>query len=365
MASPSVFSLSLSLHPVRVVPSAGRAAAQVLRAARGRPLFVVTEARLLRLLAPFFQALLPRLGNPPVVTFPGGEARKTRRTKERLEDALLAQGLGRDGLVVAVGGGVVTDLAGFTAATFMRGVPYVSLPTTLLGMVDASLGGKTAVNTPRGKNLVGVFHPPQEVVAVLECLATLPLREIRAGLAECLKHGLMADADYFEAVAGTAPASLRANPREALGLVARSIALKGAVLEADPFERSGARNALNLGHTVAHALERASGWRMGHGPAVAAGLCWEAALAAVQGFCGEEEVRRVAAAVRCLGLDPCAEAIPPGEVFRAARADKKNARGEVRYIPLQKAGRLALPPPHTAPFREAELGRALRLLRRS
>lgn len=334
------------------------------RAARGRPLFVVTEERLLRVLAPFFEALLPPLGNPPVVAFPGGEARKTRRTKERLEDALLAAGLGRDGLVVAAGGGVVTDMAGFAAATFMRGVPYLSLPTTLLGMVDASLGGKTAVNTPRGKNLVGVFHPPEEVVAVLDCLGTLPLKEIRAGLAECLKHGLLLDGAYFETVAATDPRSLQRNPRQALALVARSIALKGAVLEADPFERSGARNALNLGHTVAHAMERISAWRLGHGPAVAAGLCWEGALAVVQGYCREEDLGRIVAAVRRLGLDPQAEAFTPGEVFRAARADKKNARGEVRYIPLQKAGRLALPPPHTAPFREAELERAVRILRR-
>ncbi len=326
---------------------------------------MVTEERLLRVLAPFFAALLEPLGNPPVVAFPGGEGRKTRRTKERLEDALLAAGLGRDGLVAAVGGGVVTDLAGFTAATFMRGVPYLSLPTTLLGMVDASLGGKTAVNTPGGKNLVGVFYPPEEVVEALDSLGTLPLRELRAGLAECLKHGLMADEAYAEAVAAVDPQDLRESPRKALPLVARSVALKGAVLEADPFERSGARNALNLGHTVAHALERLSGWRMGHGAAVAAGLCWEAALAVEQGFCREEDLRRVVAAVRRLGLHPRAEAFTPEEVFAAARADKKNARGEVRYIPLERVGRLALPPPHAAPFREAELGRAVRLLRRS
>lgn len=325
---------------------------------------MVTEERLLCRLAPFFSHFLPPLGTPPVIPFPGGEARKTRRTKERLEDALLAAGLGRGGLLVAVGGGVVTDLAGFTAATFMRGVPYLSLPTTLLGMVDASLGGKTAVNSPQGKNLVGVFHPPEEVVAVLDCLGTLPLRELRAGLAECLKHGLLADESYAEAVAATDPRSLKEEPQKALDLVVRSIAIKGAVLESDPFERSGERNALNLGHTVAHALEKVSGWRMGHGPAVAAGLCWEAALAVVQGYCSAKDFQRVVAAVRRLGFDPGAEAFPPETVFDAARTDKKNERGEVRYIPLKKVGALALPPPHAAPFGEAELRRAVRLLGR-
>lgn len=349
---------------MRVVPSAARAAELVRRAVRGRPAFVVTEARLLGVLSGFFGALLPPLGHPPVLAFPGGERRKTRRTKERLEDALLEAGLKRDGVLIAVGGGVVTDLAGFTAATLLRGVPYLSLPTTLLGMVDASLGGKTAVNTPAGKNLVGAFHPPEGVVAVLECLATLPLREIRAGLAECLKHGLIGDEGYFEAVASTDPAALKRFPRGALDLVTRSVALKGTVLETDPFERSGARNALNLGHTVAHGMEKASGWRLGHGRAVAAGLCWEGALSVVQGRCGEAEAARIVSAVRRLGLDPLAEAFAPGEVFRAAFSDKKNREGEVRYIPLEKVGRLALPPPHTAPFREAELRRAVRLLGR-
>jgi 3-dehydroquinate synthetase len=328
-----------------------------------RPL-LCTETRLLSVLEDTVSGLGRTFLGLGRTVFRGGERNKTRRTKERLEDAFLDAGLARDGIVLALGGGVVTDLAGFAAGTFMRGVPFVSLPTTLLGMVDASLGGKVGVNTPGGKNLVGLFHPPTAVCAVLSTLATLPVGEIRSGLVECLKHGLIADEGHFEDALAADPGRIARAPSGFARFVARSIRIKGAVVDRDPTEASGARHLLNAGHTVGHALERLSGFRLRHGEAVAAGLCWEAALAVVQGFAEPSLLRRVSGALGRLGLDPLRDAWSPGELLEAARTDKKGAPAQVRYIPLGDVGRPALPAPHLAAVGPKDLRRARTLLGR-
>ena len=314
------------------------------------------------MLAATIEGLRRALPGLATITIAGGERNKTRQAKSRLEDDLLSLGAGRDTVLIALGGGVVTDLAGFTAGTYLRGVPWVAMPTTLVGMVDAALGGKTGVNTPQGKNLVGLFHPPTGVVSLLETLATLPATHFRCGLAECLKHGLTMDAAHFEWVAGRDPRSLRRRADEIRTLVMASASLKCAVVEEDPRETTGRRNILNVGHTVGHALEKLSGFAMPHGEAVAAGLCWEAAAAVADGLLDRNDLPRVTSAVARLGFSQAWRATEPAAILEAARTDKKNRAGAVAYVPLGGIGRPALPPPHTAPLGLESLEAGLRLL---
>jgi 3-dehydroquinate synthase len=351
------------LHPVCLSESLASSLERLVTLVGERRPVLVTERRLLEILEEPLGTLGRALGGAPVASFPGGEHRKNRRTKERLEDDLMTLGAARDSILVVVGGGVVTDLAGFTAATFMRGIPYVSVPTTLLGMVDASLGGKTAVDTPRGKNLVGAFHPPAGVFVALDLLDTLPRRQFQCGLAECLKHGLFMDREHFEWLAWRSYRELRRDEAALRHLVECSVALKCAVVDEDPEEVTGRRNILNAGHTVGHALERLSGFRLSHGEAVASGLLWEAAAAVAQGHLEQRELAVVRRAVEGLGFPPAWRAHSPGEIFGAAGADKKNRAGRVAYVPLGTVGAPAFGPPHTADLTEKALAEGLCLLK--
>lgn len=274
---------------------------------------------------------------PDVLCIPPGEAEKTRATWARLTDEMLALGCGRDTTVVALGGGVVGDLAGFVAATFMRGVPYVQVPTTLLAMIDAAIGGKTAVDTPAGKNLVGAFHQPAAVVADPETLRTLPPAHLRAGLAEAVKHGAIADAAYFHRVAADA-ATIAADPAApaVLPLVRRSVEIKAAVVRRDERE-GGLRKTLNFGHTLGHAIESVSGYRMLHGEAVAIGMVLESALAEVVGVAEPGTAAQLREGVARAGL-PVARPrdLDPERILEATRADKKARGGSVEYaLPLR------------------------------
>jgi 3-dehydroquinate synthase len=211
------------------------------------------------------------------VTFPAGEWNKTRETWSALTDQLLAAGIGRDGAVVAVGGGVVGDVAGFVAATVLRGIPYVQVPTTLLAMIDSSIGGKTGVDTVHGKNLVGAFHQPRAVIADVNTLTTLPPVHRSAGMAEALKHGFIADAIYLESLVRDRDRILDAEPGALLETVRRSVEIKAAVV-ADDERELGRRAILNFGHTVGHAIETVCGYEILHGEAVAMGMIVEAEL---------------------------------------------------------------------------------------
>lgn len=270
-----------------------------------------------------------------VVTIPAGEDHKTMQSVAGLCEAFVAGGLERCSTVVALGGGVVTDLAGFAAAIFLRGVRWVAAPTSLLGMADASLGGKTGADLPQGKNLAGAFYPPSLVLADPNVLATLPEVELSNGLAEVVKHGLVDDPDLFWMCARGRDAL------EAVGwgeLVRRAAAVKVRAIEADPYER-GPREALNLGHTIGHAVERASGYTLRHGEAVAIGMVEETRLAERLGLAGPglaEEVRIVCAG---LGLPTT---LPLGMDRRGLaqwmRVDKKNRGGVVRFALLAGIG---------------------------
>lgn len=271
-------------------------------------------------------------------TFPAGEASKTRKTWSILTDDLLEAGFGRDSCVVAVGGGVTTDIAGFVAATFMRGVPVVQVPTSYLAMIDASVGGKTGVDAKAGKNLVGAFHPPALVVADPHSLATLPREERAEGLVEAFKHGAILDDAYFEQLNETAVALLDADTKLSEEAVCRSVELKASVVSEDEFE-SGYRQILNFGHTLGHALEAASSYRLGHGKAVALGMVLEAELGEKLGVTDPGTRERLEASLQRL-LGSTSNIPNPAESIRFLASDKKVRAGKPRVVLLKKIGQV-------------------------
>ena len=330
---PVVVTHALGQYPVFVEPGAlGRLetlAADHLGAAGAARVALIADANVFALL----QA--ERLGRGPwrgaALTFPPGEASKTRDQWARLTDALLAQGYGRDSGIVALGGGVAGDLAGFVAATYMRGLPYLQVPTSLLAMLDASVGGKTGVDTPEGKNLIGAFHPPAAVVADPRALATLAERDYRGGMAEAVKHGLIADAEYFTWMEREADVLLRRDEAALTWLVRRSVEIKADVVSGDERE-AGRRAILNAGHTVAHALEHATAYELPHGEAVALGLVAECTLAEALGVAPAGLAARVGALLRRLGLP--VRLTQPHDAERLVRimgSDKKNRGARVRF----------------------------------
>lgn len=264
------------------------------------------------------------------LSFPAGEASKTRETWIRLSDELLAQGLDRQGAIIALGGGVVGDLAGFVAATFMRGIPYAQVPTTLLAMLDASVGGKVGVDTPLGKNLIGAFHPPAVVIADPLTLLSLPDRTFRGGLAEAVKHGLIADAEYFAWIEANARRIGQRDLEVLTHLVHRSVEVKAKVVSEDERE-GGIRAILNAGHTIAHGLEQESAYHIPHGEAVALGLIAECRIAEHLGVAPAGVANRVLGLLRALGLPVrLAKPVAVARVLEAMTRDKKNRDGQVR-----------------------------------
>lgn len=274
-----------------------------------------------------------------LIAFPEGERSKTRETWARLSDEMMEAGLGRDSAVLAVGGGVVGDLAGFVAATFMRGVPCVQVPTTLLAMVDSSVGGKTGVDTPAGKNLIGAFHPPRVVVADIDMLGTLPPRELRAGLAEAVKHGAIADAEHFEWLEARGEALAGGAPDLMEPVVVRSVRIKAATVARDERE-SGPRKSLNFGHTVGHAIEAASGFQVLHGEAVAMGMVAEARIGETLGVTEGGSAARLRDLLAAIGLPVTRPADMDQEsIIALTRTDKKARGGAVEYALIERIGR--------------------------
>jgi shikimate kinase / 3-dehydroquinate synthase len=278
-------------------------------------------------------ALRPRLlAAWPTIVLTPGEGSKRMGEIERLASRFLASGLDRQGTVVALGGGVVGDIAGFAAATFMRGVAWVNVPTSLLAMVDASIGGKTGVDLPEGKNLLGAFHAPALVVADPLALGTLPRQEFAAGMAEVIKHALIGDPALFEA--------LERNGRfGSIDDLTAAIDVKRRIVEADPFER-GEREALNAGHTIGHALEVVSGYTMRHGEAIAIGLVAEARMAEDLGLAAPGLAARIEAVIRRFELPVSAGDVDPEALRRATTSDKKRANGAVRFVLPAAIGRV-------------------------
>lgn len=298
----------------------------------GRHVLVVSNTTVAPLYAARVQAGLDGLEHR-LLALPDGEAYKSLAQAERIFEALAAMGASRDASILALGGGVIGDLAGFAAACWMRGIDFVQMPTTLLAMVDSSVGGKTAVNLPAGKNLVGAFHQPRAVIADTAALATLPDREYRAGLAEIVKHSAIGDATYFARLESLA-AALAARDAQALAeVIAHSCTFKAGVVARDETER-GERALLNLGHTFGHALEAECGYgTLLHGEAVAIGMLQAARLSTHLGLADAADGERLAALLKRLGLP----LTPPAGLSAEAllghmRLDKKNHSGTLRFI---------------------------------
>lgn len=287
----------------------------------------------------------------PRITLPAGEGEKSRSRWGWVTDRMLEAGIGRDGGVIALGGGVIGDLAGFVAATFMRGIPVVQLPTSLLAMVDASVGGKTGVDTPQGKNLVGAFHPPRVVMVDPEVVATLPEVQRRHGLAEALKHAAIVDAGYGEWITASAGSLLAGRPEAVLHLVRRSVEIKAGVVSRDERE-GGLREILNFGHTVAHALEHVTDYRLPHGSAVALGMVAEASIGEAEGTTEPGSTGRIVGWLRSVGLTTHLENGPEGwseadpgdlgpELAEGLLRDKKVRDGSPRVVLLACVGEVA------------------------
>jgi 3-dehydroquinate synthase len=338
--------LGARAYEVRVGPGlidgAGDAISPFLKRPRTA---IVSDETVWRLHGARLTASLERAGIAALpVIVPPGEQTKSFEGLADVTERLLALELDRGDVVTAFGGGVVGDLTGFAAAIYKRGVDFVQIPTTLLAQVDSSVGGKTAIDTPRGKNLVGAFHQPRLVLADLDVLSTLPDREIRAGYAEVIKYGLLGDFAFFEWLEVNAPRVLAREPEALAHAVARSVEMKAEIVAEDETEQ-GRRALLNLGHTFGHALEAETGYgeALLHGEAVAAGMALAFRFSASQGLCASQDAQRASAGVAAAGL-PTTLAEVAGHPFDAKRLvrhmaqDKKAEGGRLTFILAHRLG---------------------------
>lgn len=316
--------------PIRERVEADRAA--------GRPAAVIADAAVVAAQGSFMEAAF---GPLPVHAVGSGEGSKCFGELERCCGFLAEAGVDRSGCVYAVGGGVVGDLAGFAAASWLRGVGFVQVPTTLLAMVDSSVGGKTGINIAAGKNLVGAFHQPEAVWADVDRLRTLPEREFSAGMAEIIKHGLLADEALFEELEHGE--RLRSDSAALAGVIQRNCAIKAGVVSADEREErgSGGRALLNLGHTFGHAIEAVAGYGCYvHGEAVAIGLVLAARLSEIRGSVEAGTAGRVCRVLERYGLPVrLREPLVVEDLLAAAARDKKARRGRLRYVVLESVGK--------------------------
>ena len=294
---------------------------------------LITDSRVDTLYAQPLCRMLQDIGfTGDIYSFPAGERSKTRETKAEIEDRMLAAGYRRDCFVLAVGGGVVSDLAGFLAGTYGRGVPFVNYATTLLAAADASVGGKTAVDTPLATNLIGLFNQPKKVYIDIDCWNTLPLREISSGLAETIKHACLADPEFFMYLEEHMDDIMKFTPDVCEHMARRNCEIKYQVVMKDERE-SGLREVLNLGHTVGRAIETLSGYRLLHGEAVSIGLAAACALSVKMGYMTGGEANRVGKLLNRAGLP----AGIPGYIDREALirklyTDKKVRNGHLRFV---------------------------------
>jgi 3-dehydroquinate synthase len=333
-------------RPYDVVVGAGLLGELGLRLAplaHGRAV-VITDETVAGLHGPAALASLAAAGvRARLLAVPAGESSKSFAELERVLDRMLAFGLDRRDLVVALGGGVVGDLAGLAAALFMRGIDFVQVPTTLLAQVDSSVGGKTAIDTPRGKNLIGAFHQPRLVLADIDLLATLPERQLRSGWAEVLKHGLICDAAFFDWLAREGASGATGDARALHRAVVRSVEIKSAIVGEDEKE-AGRRALLNLGHTFGHAIEAELGFDEGslsHGEAVALGCVLAFRFSTAQGLCDPAQADRVAQAIAKAGLPARldqAGAFSAEALVKRMAGDKKAEGGRLTLILARAIG---------------------------
>ncbi len=323
---------------------------------------IVTDSHVGKLYGETIAKALSAVRGPvELFTFPAGEWNKTRETWASLSDRMLASHFGRDCAVIALGGGVVGDVAGFLAATYLRGVPYVQVPTSLLAMIDSSIGGKTGVDVPAGKNLLGAFHQPRLVLADLDLLTSLPPVQLSAGLAEAVKHGVIADAEYFAFLERDQGAILSKDKAALERVVRRSVEIKAAVVAEDERE-TGRRAILNFGHTIGHAIEATSKFEVLHGEAVGIGMVYEARLGEGLGITAKGTADRI---VRLLEQFRLPVERPDGasvdQLIEAMRGDKKVRGGEIRFALPTRIGTMHQKDGWTVAVEEGNIAKVTRL----
>jgi 3-dehydroquinate synthase len=306
----------------------------------GKSVFVVTNTTVGPLYSQtLIQAISSDAKSVHEIVLPDGESYKDWVTLQKIFDALLTHGADRKSVLIALGGGVIGDMVGFAAASFMRGIRFIQVPTTLLAQVDSSVGGKTGINHPLGKNMIGAFHQPVAVIADLDTLKSLPPRELSAGLAEVIKHGAIADAEFFNWIEAHPQELLNCDSNAMSHAVERSCEIKSAVVAADEKE-SGIRAILNFGHTFGHAIESGLGYgKWLHGEAVGCGIVMAADLSSRLGYLQSGEVSRIKKLIATMGLPNCAPKLGNKRFFDLMRIDKKSEGGEIRYITLEKIGK--------------------------
>ncbi|KQM65037.1 3-dehydroquinate synthase [Sphingomonas sp. Leaf17] len=336
-------------YPIHIATGLLAGAAEYLAPlARGRMMAIVTDRNCVVHLATLQAALTTAGVTSEAIVLPPGEGTKSWASLATLTDRLLDLGIERGDHVVALGGGVIGDLVGFATAILKRGCGFVQIPTTLLAQVDSSVGGKTAINTPAGKNLVGAFHQPRLVLIDPQVLDTLPPREVRAGYAEVVKYGLIDDADFFDWCEAHGPALLAGDPDARTYAITHAVAAKARIVAADEHETNGTRALLNLGHTFGHALEAETGFSQAliHGEGVAAGCALAFAYSAAKALCPQADADRVAAHWRACGLpDGLAAAgitASGTTLVDHMRHDKKMAAGTLPFLLARGIGRTYL-----------------------
>jgi 3-dehydroquinate synthase len=332
--------LGARLYPIRVgsglLSDAAHWRNAMREAVRGKHVLIVSDENVAPLYAARVEYLLQRDGarlHIAKLTLPAGEAHKNLEAVSRVFDALAQLGATRDAYLIALGGGVVGDITGFAAACWMRGVDFIQMPTTVLAMVDSSVGGKTGVDLPQGKNLIGAFHQPRAVIADLNTLATLPARELRAGFAEVIKTACIGDADFFAWLESNADALLERDADALTRAIVACCRFKAGVVERDERE-TGERALLNFGHTFGHAIETESGYgNLLHGEAVAIGMLLAARLSVQLGMSNDADMQRLRALLQKFGLPTELPAhLQAGALLDRMRLDKKNRAGALRLI---------------------------------
>ena len=307
-----------------------------------RRVALITDSNVEKVVARRLYEYLQDLGiEVSFISFPAGERNKSRETKQMIEDQLLARRLGRDSLILAVGGGVVCDMAGFVAATYARGVPLVFVPTTLLAMVDASIGGKTAVNTPQGKNLIGAFYPAKEVMIDISLLKTLPEREKLSGCSEIIKMGLVGSKELFYLMSEQSDQWKEDDPHFWMRVLKLSCDVKREIVQGDPRER-GWRRILNFGHTIGHAIELLEGYEISHGEAVAVGMAVESFLSVKMGLFPFEKWDEVIEVLKKYPFSlTLSSSLEYDTLIDVLSTDKKALANQARFVLLKSIGMAA------------------------
>jgi 3-dehydroquinate synthase len=315
----------------------------VQKRVRGRLAFVLADTNTSHVA----DALIPSLGTSGFravrLTIPPGEPQKSLDTASRLIDDLVGHGADRQSVMIAAGGGVIGDLAGFVAAVYARGIPVIMVPTTLLAMVDSSVGGKVGVNHPRAKNLIGAFHQPAGVWIDVAALTTLPEREFKSGLAEVVKYGMALDANLFETVENGADALLARDSTSLAQIIETCCKLKARIVERDELDETGLRAVLNFGHTFAHAVEQVTGYGTWlHGEAVSVGMVCACRLAQARGLIARDAAERLRNLLETLGLPVALPKRPVDDFLAAMQHDKKRTDSRIRFVLPSPIGQAAI-----------------------